>query len=119
MKEFCRKLVVILVESELNRIKGKPIYYQPSNEENVSNSKFMIVDDRRPILVHTMPIDPCKLVDVQTQHVDSRCQIFRVSDMLKKYEMIICTSMISCFFTFTSHTRMGAELQTVSYRFES
>jgi hypothetical protein len=69
MKEFHRKLVVILVESELNKIKEKTIYYQPSNEENVSNSNFMIVDDKHPISVHMMLIDPCKLVDELCKHI--------------------------------------------------
>ena len=38
MIEFRRKLIVILLDSELNKIKGKPIYYKPHNEGIVSDS---------------------------------------------------------------------------------
>ena len=33
MKEFWKKLVAILYESELNKIRGSPIYKQPDNKE--------------------------------------------------------------------------------------
>ncbi|KAE8811687.1 hypothetical protein D1007_11478 [Hordeum vulgare] len=33
MKEFRRKLAVILLKTELNKLKGSPIYYEPDNEE--------------------------------------------------------------------------------------
>ena len=37
MKVFRRKLAVILHDSELNKIRGNPIYYQPKDEENGSD----------------------------------------------------------------------------------
>ena len=47
MKEFRRKLAVILLETELNTLKGSPIYYQPDNEENVSDSDVEFLEDRK------------------------------------------------------------------------
>ena len=47
MKEFRRKLAVILLETELNTLKGSPIYYQPDNEENVSDSDVEFLGDRK------------------------------------------------------------------------
>ncbi|KAE8791074.1 hypothetical protein D1007_34515 [Hordeum vulgare] len=42
MKEFRRKLVVILLETELNKLKGSPIYHEPDNE-----GKLDVCDDRK------------------------------------------------------------------------
>ena len=47
MKEFRRKLAVILLETELNTLKGSPIYYEPDNEENVSDSDVEFLGDRK------------------------------------------------------------------------
>ena len=47
MKEFRRKLAVILLETELNTLKGSPIYYRSDNEENVSDSDVEFLEDRK------------------------------------------------------------------------
>lgn len=122
MKEFCRKLIVVLVEFELNKIKGKPIYYKPTNEENVSTSDCMIVESSKQLdlsdKVHIIPTNPRKLVDELFQHIMSIQDLKLleyVSSMLKN--TIICIAMVLS--TFSSQTGMGAELQTISNRFES
>ncbi|XP_044981005.1 uncharacterized protein LOC123448243 [Hordeum vulgare subsp. vulgare] len=47
MKEFRRKLAVILLERELNKLKGSPIYYEPDNEELEFDSDVELLDDRK------------------------------------------------------------------------
>lgn len=73
MKEFRKKLIVILLESELNKLKGKPIYHQPTNEGIVSNSDCAIVEGpNQPDLtdkVHIMPTDQHKLVNELCQYI--------------------------------------------------
>ncbi|KAM0880328.1 hypothetical protein ACQ4PT_033645 [Festuca glaucescens] len=76
-------MVVILLDSELNKIKGKPIYYQPSDEENVSNSDCAIVEGpnrqdlsnvaekKNLIPLHNMPTDQRKLVDELCKYIMS------------------------------------------------
>ncbi|KAE8781745.1 hypothetical protein D1007_44945 [Hordeum vulgare] len=77
MKEFRRKLAVILLETELNKLKGSPIYYEPDNEEKVSDSDVELLDDRKrkrqdspngaedksPLPTPIMSVDPHDLVD--------------------------------------------------------
>jgi hypothetical protein len=83
MTKFWRKLIVILLESELNKIKGKPIYFQPSGKEHVSNSYCMIVDcrntqnlsdqaqDQSSILSHIMSMDQRELFHELRKHIMS------------------------------------------------
>ncbi|KAE8794831.1 hypothetical protein D1007_30385 [Hordeum vulgare] len=77
MKEFRRKLAVILLETELNKLKGSPIYYEPDNEEKESDSDVELLDDRKrkrqdtpdgaedksPLPAPIMGVDPHDLVD--------------------------------------------------------
>ena len=77
MKEFRRKLAVILLETELNKLKGSPIYYEPDNEEKVSDSDVELLDDRKrkrqdspdgaedksPLPTPIMGVDPHDLVE--------------------------------------------------------
>ncbi|KAE8793988.1 hypothetical protein D1007_31277 [Hordeum vulgare] len=53
MKEFRQKLAIILLETELNKLKGSPIYYEPDNEEKVSDSDVELLDDRKRSLLGT------------------------------------------------------------------
>jgi hypothetical protein len=84
MIEFQRKLIVILLESELNKIKGKPIYFQPSGKEHVSNTDCMIVEcqntqnlsdqaqDQSSILAHhLLSMDQHELFHELRKHVMS------------------------------------------------
>jgi hypothetical protein len=93
MKEFRRKLIVVLLEFELNKIKEKPIYNKPTNEENVSTSDCMIVEGLKQLdlsdKVHIIPTNPRKLVDELFQHIMSIQDpklLEYVSSMLKKYD---------------------------------
>jgi hypothetical protein len=83
MAEFRRKLIVILLESKLNKIKGKPVYCQPSGKEHTSNSDCMIVEcpntqnlsdgakDQSSILIHNMPMDQRELFHGLRKHIMS------------------------------------------------
>jgi hypothetical protein len=83
MTKFQRKLNVILLESELNKIKGKPIYLQPSGKEHASNSDCMIVEcrntqnlsdqaqDQSSILAHNMSMDQRELFHELCKHIMS------------------------------------------------
>jgi hypothetical protein len=83
MTELRRKLIVILLESELNTIKGKPIYFHPSGKEHVSNSDCMIVDcrntqnlsdqaqDQTSILAHNLSMDQRELFHELRKHIMS------------------------------------------------
>nr|XP_051219340.1 uncharacterized protein LOC127336552 isoform X3 [Lolium perenne] len=88
MNEFRPKLAAILYDSELNKIKGSPIYAQSDKEENGSDSDIVVLpnpkrpyssdvaeDDRvkekRPILVHMMPTDPRMLVHELCKYIMS------------------------------------------------
>ena len=90
MIEFRRKLIVILLDSELNKIKGKPIYYKPHDERIVSDSDCMIVEgsgrlnvpdgneDKPPIPVQQlMPTDQRELVYQLCKYImsiqDAKC----------------------------------------------
>ena len=44
MKHFRQKLAIILLDSELNKLKGCPMYHQPLNEETLANSDLEILD---------------------------------------------------------------------------
>ncbi|KAE8772687.1 proline-rich receptor-like protein kinase PERK4 [Hordeum vulgare] len=77
MKEFRQKIAIILLETELNKLKGSPIYYEPDNEEKVSDSDVELLDDRKrkrqdspdgaedksPLPTPIMGVDPHDLVD--------------------------------------------------------
>jgi hypothetical protein len=69
MKKIRQKLIVILLESELNKLKGKPIYHQPTNEGIVSNSDCAIVEGPNQLEVHIMPTDQHKLVNELCQYI--------------------------------------------------
>jgi hypothetical protein len=88
MNEFRPKLAAILYDSELNKIKGSPIYAQSDKEENGSDSDIVVLpnpkrpyssdvaeDDRvkekRHILVHMMPTDPHMLVHELCKYIMS------------------------------------------------
>ncbi|XP_048571910.1 uncharacterized protein LOC125552440 isoform X2 [Triticum urartu] len=69
IKHFRRKLVVILLDSELNKLKRCPIYHQPDIKENVSKSDLELLDnppdgvkDRRPSPILSMPTDQFELL---------------------------------------------------------
>jgi hypothetical protein len=69
MKHFRRKLVVILLDSELNKLKGCPIYHQPGDEETLYNSDLEILEnpsdgvkDKRKATVPVMPTDQRELL---------------------------------------------------------
>jgi hypothetical protein len=76
-------LIVILREAELNKIKGEPIYDQPSDKEHASNSDCLIVDgrniqnlsdgaeDQSAIPVHSMPTDQRELFHELHKHIMS------------------------------------------------
>lgn len=64
MKHFRQKLAVILLDSELNLLKGCPIYHKPVSEETLANSDFEILDnppdvveEKRPVPVTIIPTD--------------------------------------------------------------
>ena len=69
MKHFRQKLVVILLDSELNKLKECPIYHQPDNEESSSNSDLELLEnppdgvkDKRPSPIPIMPTGQCELL---------------------------------------------------------
>ena len=64
MKHFRQKLAVILLDSELNKLKGGPIYHQPDDEETLANSDLEILEnpsdvvkDKRPAPITIIPTD--------------------------------------------------------------
>uniref|UniRef100_M8CUD5 Ubiquitin-like protease family profile domain-containing protein n=1 Tax=Aegilops tauschii TaxID=37682 RepID=M8CUD5_AEGTA len=64
MKHFRQKLAIILLDSELNKLKGCPMYHQPLNEETLANSDLEILDnpsdvveDKRPAPITIIPTD--------------------------------------------------------------
>lgn len=64
MKHFRQKLVVILLDSELNKLKGCPLYNQYDDEVVLPNSDVEILDNpldkikhKRPTPIPTMPTD--------------------------------------------------------------
>ncbi|KAE8775854.1 hypothetical protein D1007_51569 [Hordeum vulgare] len=72
-----RTTFVRSIHSELNKLKGSPIYYEPDNEEKVSDSDVELLDDRKrkrqdspdgaedksPLPTPIMGVDPHDLVD--------------------------------------------------------
>ena len=69
MKHFRGKLAVILLNSELNKLKGGPIYHQPDDQENLANSDLEILDnpsdvvkDKRPTPISIIPTDQRELL---------------------------------------------------------
>jgi len=59
----------------------------------------------------------CRSILIFADHVDSRRQVFGVSNILKN--IVICMGVILSFLILSSTAGMGAELQTVSNRLES
>ena len=69
MKHFRQKLVVILLDSDLNRLKGNPIYYQSDDEKSLCSSDCELLDDppngvedKRPTPIPAMPVDQHELI---------------------------------------------------------
>ena len=69
MIHFRRKLAVILLDSELNKLKGGPIYHQPDDEETLANSDLEILEnppdvvkDKRPAPITIIPTDQRELL---------------------------------------------------------
>ena len=69
MKHFRKKLAVILLDSELNKLKGGPIYHQPDDEETLANSDIEILEnpsdvvkDKRPAPITIIPTDQRELL---------------------------------------------------------
>ena len=69
MKHFRKKLSVILLDSELNKLKGGPIYHQPDDQETLANSDLNILDnpsdvvkDKRPAPITIIPTDQRELL---------------------------------------------------------
>ena len=69
MKHFRWKLAVILLDSELNKLKGGLIYHQPDDEETLANSDLEILEnpsdvvkDKRPAPITTIPTDQRELL---------------------------------------------------------
>ena len=69
MKHFRQKLAIILLDSELNKLKGCPMYHQPLNEETLANSDIEILEnpsdvvkDKRPAPITTIPTDQHELL---------------------------------------------------------
>ena len=69
MKHFRQKLAVILLDSELNKLKGDPIYHQPDDEETLANSDLEILEnpsdvvkDKRPAPITIIPTDQRELL---------------------------------------------------------
>ena len=64
MKHFRQKLAVILLDSELNKLKGGPIYHQPDDEETLADSDLEILEnpsdvlkDKRPAPITIIPTE--------------------------------------------------------------
>ena len=55
MKHFRQKLAVILLDSELNKLKGGPIYHQPDDQENLANSDLEILNNPSDVLKDKRP----------------------------------------------------------------
>ena len=55
MKHFRQKLAVILLDSELNKLKGCPMYHQPLNEETLANSDLEILDNPSDVVEDKCP----------------------------------------------------------------
>lgn len=69
MKHFRQKIAVILLDSELNKLIGSPIYHQPDNEETLANSDLEILEnapdvvkDKHPAPTTIMPTDQRELL---------------------------------------------------------
>ena len=69
MKHFRQKLAVILLDSDLNRIKGNPTYYQSDDEKSLHSSDCDLLDDppngvedKRPTAIPAMPVDQHELI---------------------------------------------------------
>ena len=55
MKHFRQKLAIILLDSELNKLKGCPMYHQPLNEETLANSDLEILDNPSDVVEDKRP----------------------------------------------------------------
>ena len=69
MKHFRQKIAVILLDSELNKLKGGPIYHKPDDEETLANSDLEILEnpsdvvkDKRPAPITIIPTDQRELL---------------------------------------------------------
>ena len=69
MKHFRRKLIIILLDSELNKPKGCRIYHQPDDKESLANSDVEILDNPHEVVkdkcsapVTFMPTDQHELL---------------------------------------------------------
>ena len=58
-----------MLDSELNKLKGGPIYHQPDDEETLANSDVEILDnpsdvveDKRPAPITIIPTDQCQIL---------------------------------------------------------
>ena len=45
MKHFRQKIAIILLDSDLNRLKGNPTYYQSDDEKSLHGSDCELLDD--------------------------------------------------------------------------
>ena len=50
MKHFRQKIATILLDSELNKLKGGPIYHQPDDEETLADSDLEILENPFDVL---------------------------------------------------------------------
>uniref|UniRef100_A0A8R7UNM9 Uncharacterized protein n=1 Tax=Triticum urartu TaxID=4572 RepID=A0A8R7UNM9_TRIUA len=64
MKHFRQKLAIILLDSDLNKLRGCPMYHEPVNEETLANSDLEILDnpsdvveEKRPAPITIIPTD--------------------------------------------------------------
>ncbi|XBI41681.1 hypothetical protein VPH35_126116 [Triticum aestivum] len=93
MKHFRQKIAVILLDSELNKLKGVPIYHQPDDEEtlynsddegNLANSDLEILEnpsdvvkDKRPTPITNIPTEKRELLAGLCSYImsidDARC----------------------------------------------
>ena len=55
MKHFRQKLAIILLDSELNKLKGRPMYHQPLNKETLANSDLEILDNPSDVVEEKCP----------------------------------------------------------------
>ena len=55
MKHFRQKLAIILLDSELNKLKGCPMYHQPLKEETLSNSDLEVLDNPDDVVEEKRP----------------------------------------------------------------
>lgn len=58
MKHFRQKIAVILLDSELNKLKGGPIYHQRDDEETLANFDLKILENPSDVVKdkHLVPI---------------------------------------------------------------